>query len=608
VSLIDCCRLPVVVNRGKVKSEIHASNLEEMNKMQHKESIWVVSATLFLSALTFTTQVFAEASLSKNRTDYADRVFINGEVITLNDRQPKAHALAVKDGKILYVGDAEGIKAFMGSSTEQVDLLGKTLTPGFVDAHSHFAFAALMADWVNVSIPPVGPVSSIDDIIATLNAHVEKHPLSPGQPLMAYGYDANGLKDGRDITRDDIDAHFPDNPVILVHVSGHGAVLNSPALSMAGISAATPTPAGGVIARKPGSQEPAGLLMETAWIPLLTSLPRPSYNERLVSFEKAQNLYAANGYTTIQDGASKYLDVVAYKKAASEGHFFLDLVTLPVYMDMQQFFGDEVMDFGRYHNRIKLGGVKIVTDGSPQGRTAYFSHAMHGPGPDGQSTWFGEPTMPYEEYQQIFKAAEHAGLRIYTHANGDAAVDMVLKAHAATGVFAEQDRRNIVIHSQFMRPEQLDSYQQYGISPSFFSNHAFYWGDVHTENLGEERAHFLSPMKSAAEKGIIFSNHTDFNVTPLDPMMTIWTAVARESRSGKIIGKDQRISAYEALKALTIYPAWQYKEENTKGTLEVGKLADLVILSANPLIVDTPAIRDITIEATYKEGQAVFVK
>jgi len=573
-----------------------------------KKANEVVCATLFLTALMFVSQAFAEADSSSVRTDYADRVFINGEVITLNDRQPQAHALAVKDGKILYVGNAEGIEPFIGSSTERIDLQGKTLTSGFVDAHSHFAFAALMADWVNVSLPPVGPVESIGDIITALKTHVEKHPLSSGQPLMAYGYDANGLQEGRDITRDDIDAHFPDNPVILVHVSGHGAALNSAALSKAGISAATPTPPGGVIARKPGSREPAGLLMETAWIPLLTSLPRPSYEKRLASFDKAQNLYAENGYTTIQDGASKYSDLVEYQKAASEGRFFLDLVSLPVFLDMQQFLADDTMSFGRYHNRIKLGGVKIVTDGSPQGRTAYFTHAMHGPGPDGQPIWFGEPTMSYEEYQQIFKAADHAGLRIYTHANGDAAVDMVLKAHAATGIRAEQDRRNVVIHSQFMRPEQLDSYAQYGISPSFFSNHAFFWGDVHTENLGEERAHFLSPMKSAGEKGIIFSNHTDFNVTPLDPMLTIWTAVARESRSGKIIGKDQRISAYEALKALTIYPAWQYKEENTKGSLEVGKLADLVILSANPLSVDTPDIRDITVEATYKEGRAVFVK
>jgi len=377
---------------------------------------------------------------------------------------------------------------------------------------------------------------------------------------------------------------------------------------MAGISATTPTPVGGVIARKPGSREPAGLLMETAWIPLLTSLPRPSYEKRLVSFVKAQNLYAANGYTTIQDGASKYSDVVDYRKAASEGHFFLDLMSLPVYLDMEQFLADDTMGFGRYRNRIKLGGVKIVTDGSPQGRTAYFSHAMHGAGPDGQPAWFGEPTMPYQEYQQIFQTAHYAGLRVFTHANGDAAVDMVLKAHSATGIRADQDRRNVVIHSQFMRPEQLDSYVEYGISPSFFSNHAFYWGDVHLENLGEDRANFMSPMKSAAEKGIIFSNHTDFNVTPLDPMMTIWTAVARESRSGKIIGKNQRISAYEALKALTIYPAWQYKEESTKGSLEVGKLADLVILSANPLSVETSAIRNIKVEATYKEGKPVFVR
>jgi len=538
--------------------------------------------------------------------DYADSIFVNGNIITVDDQQPTVGALAVKDGKISYVGSVDGVKAVTGPETERIDPLGKTLTPGFLDGHSHFTFASIMADWANVSTPPVGVVESFDDIIAVLKSHVKKHPVAPGQPIMAYGYDANGLSEGVDITRTEIDLHFPDNPVILLHVSSHGAVLSSLALKAAGITADTPTPAGGVIARMPGSNEPAGLLMETAWMPLFVNLPAPAYEEQVDSFIKAQNLYAANGYTTVQDGASRYEDVIAYKKAGAQGHFFLDLVSLPVYLDMNKLLADESLSFGGYADRIKLEGLKIVSDGSPQGRTAFFSHAMHGPGPAGQDEWFGEPTMAYPKYEQIFNRAHAAGLRIFTHANGDAAVDMVLKAHQAAGIEAEQDRRNVVIHSQFMRPDQLDKYVEYGISPSFFSNHAYYWGDVHTENLGEKRSNFLSPMRSAGEKGIVFSNHTDYVVTPLDPMMTIWTAVARESYSGKIIGEDQRISAYEALKALTINPAYMYKEENRKGSLEVGKLADLVVLSANPLTVDTRSIRDIKIETTYKEGREVF--
>ena len=183
---------------------------------------------------------------------------------------------------------------------------------------------------------------------------------------------------------------------------------------------------------------------------------------------------------------------------------------------------------------------------------------------------------------------------------------MVIKALRDAGVKASQDRRDVVVHSQFMRPEQLDSYVELGIVPSFFTSHAFYWGDTHLQNLGEERASFLSPMKSAKEKGLRFSNHTDSMVTPLNPMMPLWSAVARQSRSGRIIGPDQRVSALDSLRALTIDAAYQYHEEKIKGSIEKGKLADFVILDKNPLKVPADDLRNLKVLETIKEGRTVF--
>jgi predicted amidohydrolase YtcJ len=163
-----------------------------------------------------------------------------------------------------------------------------------------------------------------------------------------------------------------------------------------------------------------------------------------------------------------------------------------------------------------------------------------------------------------------------------------------------------VIHSQFIRPDQLDKYAEVGLIPSFFTNHAFFWGDVHVRNLGEPRAFFLSPMKTARARGLRPTNHTDAAVTPPDPLFTIWTAVNRTSRSGRVIGPDERVTPLEALKATTINAAYQYFEEATKGTIEPGKLADLVILSDNPLTVDPARIAEIRVLETIKEGKTVY--
>jgi len=267
---------------------------------------------------------------------------------------------------------------------------------------------------------------------------------------------------------------------------------------------------------------------------------------------------------------------------------------------------DPEFPIGSYRGRLKLQGIKLTQDGSPQGKTAHVSLPFLTGGPGGQESWRGETSQPEAAFAAMVKAAHAKGLQLYIHANGDATIDQAIRAVRAAGITAADDRRTVVIHSQLQRPDQLDEYAALGISPTYFTNHAFFWGDVHRANLGAERAAFLSPMKAAVEKGLVVSNHSDFNVTPLDPMFILWTSMARTSKSGVVVGPDQRVDAYTGLKALTTGPAWQYREEDRRGRIRTGMLADFVVLSADPVKTDASRIRDIRVVETIKEGRTVY--
>lgn len=539
---------------------------------------------------------------------YADTIYVNADIVTVADHQLTAEALAVADGRILAVGSRAEIEALAGPQTKRIDLEGRTLVPGFVDAHSHFMNALQIVQWANVSAPPVGPVTCIADIVRVMAEQKAKQAAKPGDWIIGYGYDANTLAEQREATVDDLDPHFPDNPIMLIHVSNHGAVLNSAAFRLLGITAATPTPPGGVILRKPGSQEPAGLLMETAFLPLFAKMPQPGEDEMLARFAAAQEIYARAGVTTAQEGASFMHDVALLEKAAAQGRLIIDVVSYVIITDLEKLLETHpASTFGKYSNRLKLGGTKIVTDGSPQGRTAFFTKPYLTGGPGGEENWRGEPSFPPEVYNKFVKLAYDNGLHVLSHCNGDAAIDMLLAGHeyaAADNLDAE--RRTTVIHSQFVRPDQLEKYVKYKFMVSFYTEHAFFFGETHLRNLGKERAEFLSPMRTALDMGLHCTNHTDFSVEPIDQLFTIWTAVNRVTRGGQLLGPEQRVTPLEALRAVTIESAYEAFEETTKGSLEPGKLADMVVLSANPLKVDPMTIKDIQVLETIKEGRTIW--
>ena len=551
----------------------------------------------------------------------ADLIFRNGTILTMIDEKPKVAAVAVKDGKIVVAGDEAAVMALEGAATKIVDLQGATLMPSFIDAHGHFMNAPQIVKWANVSGVPAGPVRNIPDIIEVLKAHKAKFDPKPGEWIIGYGYDMTNLSEGRQLTRDDLDPTFPDNPIMLIHSSNHGAVLNSAGFKAVGINASTKTPPGGVILRKAGSEEPEGLLMETAFLPIFAKMPQPSEAELLDTLDAAQQIYASVGITTCQEGATHAADLAFLRKGADQGRLYLDVVSLPLFLEVPKLVAEYFPEFkggpmsvpdaaselfGSYKNRLKLAGVKFVLDGSPQGKTAFWSKPLLTPGPEGEKDWRGAPVFPPELINKTTAELFKKNIPVFCHCNGDAAIDMMIDAARLAGVKADQDRRTIILHSQFMRPDQLDSYAELGFSPSFFTVHTFFWGDVHLENLGPERAFFMSPMKSALAKGLRCSNHNDFSVTPAEPMRMVQTAVGRVSRSGKIIGPDERVDVWQALKALTIGPAWQIREENSKGTIAEGKLADLVILDADPMATPVERLTEIRVVETFKEGGSVF--
>ena len=385
-------------------------------------------------------------------------------------------------------------------------------------------------------------------------------------------------------------------------------MLNSLALESAGIDATTETPPGGIINRLPGSNEPAGLLMETAYAPVFENLPKPSADELLDLIVAAQRTYSSQGYTHAQDGAATMIDIEIYRRAAAENLWSIDLALLPIFSEMDTWMQRDDYVFGEYDNGVKQQGVKFIVDGSPQGKTALVTTPYLTGGPGGQENWLGQPTQPKEDYIKQFITASTAGVQVFAHSNGDGAIDHTIEAVEAAGLTPADDHRTIVIHSQFQRPDQLDKYAELGMSPSYFTNHTYFWGDVHLANRGPQVANFISPVKSATDLGIRYSNHSDFNVTPLDPFFIMWTAMARESRSGKILGMDERVDAYTALQGLTTGPAWQLFEENRKGMIREGLLADFVILSSDPLQATVDEIRNIEVVETIKEGETIYLK
>jgi predicted amidohydrolase YtcJ len=540
----------------------------------------------------------------------ADAVYINGDVVTVDDRRPVAEAVAVAGGRIVAVGRADEALAWAGPATRIVDLGGRALVPGFVDGHGHITQVAAELDWADLQPPPAGGTRSIEDIIAALRRRRDALP-APHKHILGAGYDDAILEEGCHPTKEDLDRVSTEHPVWAVHASRHMAVGNSLALAQAGIEAATPDPEGGVIVRRPGTREPAGLLQEAAWAHVKLTLLPPIAEHRFPELlRRACAYYARFGITTAQDGATDLAGMRMLAAAAQAGALPIDVVGTTLAVVAGQLRAPQERHGAGYRGRFRVGGVKIIVDGSLQGKTAWLSRPYLIPPPGEGRDYAGFPFLPHDRrVEETCEDCFRQGRQLYAHANGDAAAEQVIRAVArAEEKLGRGDRRPVMVHAQTVRDDQLDRMRSLGIVPSFFPAHCFFWGDWHMDSvLGPERASRINPGRSALRRGLRFSIHNDAPVVPPNILFLIYNAVTRLSRGGQVIGPAERLTALEALRAVTLDAAYQHFEEADKGSIEVGKLADLVVLSENPLRVAPEAIKDIEVLATLKEGLPVYV-
>ena len=546
-------------------------------------------------------------------TPAADSVYVNGNIITLDQRESVVSGLAVADGRIIAVGTSEKILTMVDDSTEVIDLQNTTLVPGFVDGHSHLSGVAIQAITANLLPPPDGPGSDIASLQKSLREFmktsemVKKHNV-----IIGFNYDDSQLAEKRHPTRQDLDAVSTDMPIMITHQSGHLGVYNTKALEMFGVTADSQDPPGGIIVREEDGRTPNGVLEENAHFQLLYNVIPPfSGEESLGIMEAAQMQYLSNGFTTIQDGKIDPVSLELMMKYAQTGGLMADLV---VYADLVP-----IEDFGvmkgplqssNYTDRLRIGGVKLTFDGSPQGKTAWFSEPYL-VAPQGQADdYAGYPAFTDEEALQWYEVAYKNNWQMLTHTNGDAAIDQLIRvADKAAERYPKDDRRTVMIHGQFLREDQVADVQRLGIFSSLYPMHTFYWGDWHRDSVaGPERAENISPTGWLMEKDIKFSIHSDAPVTFPNAMRILDSAVNRVTRTGDILGETHRLRPMDALKAMTIWPAYQHFEENSKGSLEVGKLADMVILDRDPLTIERENLVEIQILATIKEGVTVFEK
>ncbi len=559
----------------------------------------IIFTTIFLAFVAALTIYIT----SRRDTPPVSQVFTNGNIITMDSDNSVVQAIALQNDKIIAAGSNEDIQEYISKDTLVHNLQGKTLMPGIVDAHSHFPGVGMYVTTADLSSPPVGSISNIAELQARLRERLQGK--SAGKWLTGLGYDDTLLTEHRHPTKEELDAVSTEHPIFITHVSGHVGVANSLALAIAGYDHSTPDPEGGHIVRD-DKGELTGLLEETAAAPLTLKMLDISPTQVYEMIREAAQIYAAAGVTTAQSGG---LDGAMLKGL----YYGSELGLIPQRLELWSslLIGEELIsgefNLDDYNNDyVHSRTVKIIADGSIQGFTGFLSHPYHTPF-RGDENHQGYPTMSREKLTQWVSRLHKAGFQLAIHGNGDAAIDDIIYAfEQAQQRHPNDDPRLILIHSQMAREDQLEDMKRLGISPSFFSAHTYYWGDRHRDIfMGPERAQRMSPAFSAQQKGLRFSVHLDSPVVPMDPMLLVWSTVNRISSSGKVIGAEQRIDTMSALRAVTIDAAWQIFQEHRIGSLEPGKLADLIVLDADPL-QDPLSIKDIKVVHTYVGGVKIF--
>jgi predicted amidohydrolase YtcJ len=572
----------------------------------NKSPLWAMAcASLLTIAAPPATAATATATAA------ADRIWTGGPILTMNDAAMRAEAIAEQGGRIVAVGSKAEVMKLKGRKTQVLDLGGRALLPGFVDAHGHLTGGGLQALSANLLAPPDGDVTDLASLQRTLREWIAANPqiVREVNLVVGFGYDQAMLAEQRHPTRDDLDAVSKDVPILLVHQSGHISALNSKALEVVGINAASVDPPGGVIRRRAGSREPDGVLEESAHFPAATQLVMQVGRRGALTMVRAgAELWARFGYTTADEGRASAASVAMLRQVGGTGGLKLDVVAYPdVLTDRETIKAG----YGKpYESRVRIGGAKLTIDGSPQGFTAWRDRPYYKPVGDYPAGYRGYTAVTPGQVTEAVDWAYANGTQILVHANGESALDLMNAAVTLAQMKHPdaKDLRPVLIHGQFLREDQVDTLDRLGILPSLFPMHTFYWGDWHVnQTVGPEIGQNISPTGWVRARGMRFTSHHDAPVAFPDSMRVLSATVTRKARgSGQVIGPQQRVDVITALKAMTIWPAWQHREESSKGSLEPGKLADFVVLSADPTAVAPETLEQLKVVETIKEGATIY--
>ena len=579
----------------------------------------LLSITFLLQLLM--SQVFVSQVLAQT----ADILYFNGDILTMWGDQPTyVEQLAIKEGKILYAGTAAGAKVFQGPATITVDLAGKTLLPGFIDAHGHLVLASHTLLDANLA-----GVKNIAELLTRLKTHAET--LNEGDRLVGMGYRAEQLAEKRHPIREELDSVSPSRSILISDGSGHHGVMNSGLIKELNITAETPDPEGGVYFRKSGSRELDGHVAESALMGILATRPSLTPAQIRKGVAKAVALWVENGQTTacemglglsgddieiartIIDEQLLPIDLVVFAKAAvsnaviDAGYQVARKYATPESDDASRLLATRPDLQQRYLHRVRLGGIKFWLDGSID--TSFMSSPFT-KNPPGVTTldYRGMRVDPQKQLVDTVAKYWKSNRQIAGHAIGDEANEQLLIAiEDAVKKQGMTDHRPIFQHAQFLRPDQIQRIKAVGGIASFTAGGIYPMGDYIAELVGPERLPWVGPANSMVKNQVVWTIHHDMpaGVSP-SLIYGMWNVVNRLTRSGIVLAPDERVTPYEALKSVTINAAYEFKEEHTKGTLEAGKLADLVILDKNPLKVPPTKINEIVVVETIKEGKSLY--
>ena len=525
-------------------------------------------------------------------------IYRNGTILTMNEEALYAQALWEEDGRIGGLGSEEEILAMKAPGDRVVDLEGHTMLPAFIDAHSNFVGAANALRQCSLS-----SAESFAEIVELLQAFISENRLEKGTWVVGCNYDHNFLKEERHPDRYVLDQVGEGYPVLIVHASSHMGVANSLALELLGVDEKSEDTAGGRYGRVEGTTLPNGYMEEKVFLDFQSRLPKFSFEELLGLIVKVQDYYASYGIATVQDGmvGKPLFQLLDY--AAKQNLLRLDVVGFADLIHDADLLDENPQYKNVYQNHLKLGGYKVFLDGSPQGKTAWMSSPY-----EGEEEYCGYPMLKDEELKELIGLSVDRDQQLLAHCNGDAAAEQYIsqfeKVMEEKGI--RETKRPVMVHAQLVRKDQLQRMAAMGMIPSFFVDHAYFWGDIHLKNFGSERGSHISPVRDALDLGMKATFHQDTPVIPPDMMRTVSSAVNRISRGGQVIGAEERISVLEALRAVTINAARQYFEEEEKGSLEPGKRADFAVLEKNPLLAPQEELAGIRVLETIKDGKTIY--